>query len=80
MTKGGAGTVWVTVAVDVDVMVVVGVGRFRHEQAWEMAEDAKAITCEGKALALRFASSRASSSSDRRCLADGVGGFPGRKT
>lgn len=45
-----------------------------------MAEDAKAITCEGKALALRFASSRASSSSDRRCLADGVGGFPGRKT
>lgn len=43
-----------TIIVDVEVKVVVGVGRFRHEQACEIPEAAKAVTYEGRASTLRF--------------------------
>lgn len=75
-----AGTVCVAVIVDVDMTVVVGVVRLKHEHALEIAEVAKAVICEGSASTLRFSSSSAPSAAKRRCLAEGAGEFPGRKT
>ena len=68
------------VTVDVDMKVVTGFGRLRHEQALEIAEAAKVVMYEGRASALRFSSSGSSNSTERRCLAEAAGGFPGRKT
>jgi len=66
--------------VDVDVKVVVGVVRLRHVQALEIAGVAKAVMYEGSASTLHSSFSGASSAAERRYLAEGAGGFPGRKT
>lgn len=70
--------------VDMDVKVIVGVGRFKHEQALEIAAVGKAVRYGGipeeepeHSSGHCTSFSEAGSPSERRTLA---GGFPGKKT